>query len=659
MTVGEYVDDLIGYLRSKGLQVHRAAGQEVTVHCLWCSPGHGGAKGKGKLYLNTETWLWECKVCGTRGGRKMLLEHFGDKDDAPAPPGSNLTARRAILNEYAELAHDLLLSQEEHLQYLFDRGLSAQTVVDAKLGWVPKGMSLVKSLKGDYTIADLEASGMLTKSGRDFHQGRITIPYLSRDTVLQVRGKDPEGKYFTPAGDQVRLYNADVLRDAEYVLITEGEFDCLIVQSVLQQSPNPMHRRYAVVGIPGADAWPGGKQGFADYFRDTKRVYIGFDPDSTGKRAAAELKEALGTKARIIELPDDERVDSFGQLVKADWTEYLRRKTPDHPYGGHGAADVLTLIHAAEMTGKRIFSTAEAQVRWKNERQLTGGIKLGFRQLDALMDPGLFPGNLVIPLSKTGTGKTVFLANVARNLADHRHLHITLENTVSEFFELLWRQHHFYHPIAGDDDVSAKLPYLRIVDENKLSPSDFAMLIEEYREEVGEKPEVVSVDYLGYYARGQKGGSPYEKVTNAVMQLKEEAKAHGVVVISPGQVGRQASEGKAFDGDAARDSGAIEETADLLLSLYRPMDAVDSAKAPGMVDERLELKVLKSRRGGKGKVIQLAMSHASLVIVDRLDTRALTQVQHENAQLNRGLKYPEILQQQKEAAWRQAQLRAV
>lgn len=654
-------EDVIGYLRSKGLQVFQAAGHEVTTHCMWCPAGHGGAKGKGKLYVNSETWLFDCKVCGTQGGRKMLMEQFGDVDDSIPLPGANPAAKMRILSEYTDLTADLLLNQMDQLQYLFDRGLSAETVVDYKLGWVPRGMSVTGSLPGDHKIADLKASGMLGESGRDFHSGKITIPYLSRGIALQVRGKDPVGKYFTPPNDNVRLFNQDVLRGAEYVILTEGEFDCLILQQTLRASPNPMHRRYVVVGIAGTQALPGGAEGFPDYFRDAKRVYIGFDQDDAGRKGAVKVKEILGSKSRIIQLPNDHLADSQGKEISVDWTELLRRKNEDHPYGDRTVQDVMGWIYAAEMTGKRIFSAAEAHARWRTERTLTGGIKLGFRSLDALMDPGLFPGNLVIPLAKTGTGKTVLLANIARNLADHRHLHITLENTVTEFFELLWRQHHFFNPIVGDDHLALAMPNLRIVDENKLSPADFAMLIEEYREDVGEPPEVVSVDYLGYYARGQKGGSPYEKASNAVMQLKEEAKAHGIVVISPSQVGRGAADGKAFEGDAARDSGVIEETADLLFALYRPGEAVASsvAASAGMVNEELEAKILKSRRGGKGRVIKLAMSHASLVICDRADSVALQRIQQENAQLNRGVKYPEIYAQQRAVAFRQAQLRVV
>jgi hypothetical protein len=85
---------------------------------------------------------------------------------------------------------------------------------------VPKnyGMtdSLPSSLKpGGFTIADLVATGLRNNSGREFLQGRITIPYCTSGSVVQIRGKDPDGKYVTPPGENVRLYGSDDLRDAE------------------------------------------------------------------------------------------------------------------------------------------------------------------------------------------------------------------------------------------------------------------------------------------------------------------------------------------------------------------------------------------------------------------------------------------------------------
>lgn len=640
------------YLHTKNLDVHRAAGDEVTVHCVFCTDGD--PKGKGKLYVNDESWLFHCKRCDTRGGRKMLMEHFGDVDatEAQYAPGQDPARRRRVLEEYTAHAEELLLANDAMLLYLLRRGLSPETIGEARLGYHPRNYGLCESLPsalkpGGFTRADLIGSGMLTVKGRDFHQGKITIPYLSSGTVLQVRGKDPDGKYTTPTGDNVRLYDVDALRGAEYVLITEGEFDKLIAGQHLQSAPDARARSIRIVGLPGAGSLPAN---FVEYFRDAKRVYIGLDPDDTGRREAIKIKALIGPKARIVELPDRGLTDTSGEAVKCDWTEYLRAKDADHPYGGHGWRDVLDLLRTADLVGKRIFSVADAGRRLAELESQRPGVKFGFPTLDAILKPGLRAGNVCIPLAKTGVGKTVFLANVAYYARKHPTLFVTLEMTAPEIYGVLRKITRFHHTRFDDRDIYEAFPNLRIVDENRLRPEDLALLIEEFREDVGVRPELMFVDYLGYYARGARGASPYEKTSAAVMQLKEEAKRHELAIIAPHQVNRGAQSGKPFDADDARDSGVVEETGDFVFGLFRPGEAVDEARAAGLFSDALGLSILKSRRGGKGRVVNLSMSAASLAIVDQCDRAAVQRIQIENSAINRGEYYDDLYARQRQAA---------
>ncbi len=641
------MENLREYLSSKNIRTWQAAGAEVTAHCFFLCDTD---KNKGKLYLNSESWLWDCKRCGTQGGRRRLLEHFGDEDTTTWLPGANPVTRMQLLADYAAMAAKLLEHNEDKLRYLLGRGLSPETIVEAQLGYVPDRFSICGSLDS-YSRKDFETAGVLSR-GAEFHSGRITIPYLDRGQVLQIRGKEITGRYWTPAGDSVRLYRAEHLRGAETVIITEGEFDALILAQALRRNPHSPNHQAAVVGLPGAGAWPGGKDGFGDYFREAKRVYIGLDADDTGVREAGKLKEALGSKARIVVLPGHDQ-------VKVDWTEFLRRADDDHPAGGHTANDVDELLAEADRTGRRIYSIGDAAVKWRKEKEERPGLKLGFQTLDAVIAPGLRPGNVCVAMAKTGAGKTIFLANLDYNLRSRRVLHITLENTVSEVYELLRRIYRFWHPGAEDAQLTQAMPNLRIVDSNRLSMDDMATLVEEYTADVGEPPEVVQVDYLGYLARGQRGTSPYEKVSEAIMQLKAMAKAHEFAVIVPHQPSRAAQDGMPFSGDEARDSGVVEETADFMLGLYRPADATDKTRTStaGATGWELVCQIIKSRRGGKGRSIRLAVSPASLVIADQTDAHALQRIQLETTAINQGYTYDDVARSDRTAALQRAQMR--
>jgi DnaB-like helicase C terminal domain/Toprim-like/DNA primase catalytic core, N-terminal domain len=617
------------YLASKGIKVSRAAGSEVTVHCWWCPDGN--PKGKGKLYLNRETWLYDCKRCGEHGGRRGLLDHFGDKDDTAYVPGADPGVKRRILTKAAALAHDMLLSNEKVMEYLLGRGLSPETIVEAQLGYVPKNVSLSRSIEGDFKATDLLAAGLITQGGQEFFNDSITIPYLSHGSVIQLREKKIEGKYRTTFEDEVRLYNADTIRDATHVFITEGEFDALMVQQAFRESTDPTLRATAVVGIPGAKAI---SADFDSWFEHATKVYVGLDPDQEGRDASIRIKSVLGTRARIVELPRD--------LPKADWSDWLVPKSDEHPRGGHTWRDVQSLMVEADLAGKRIYTVGEAANRWERSLEQTPGIKLGFPSIDSVIKPGLRPGQICIPLAKTGTGKTVWLSNVVHNTRQHRVLFISLEMTATEVYGMLRRIHHFWEPDARRIQMVEDYKYLRIVDENRLGEADLTTLVGEYAEDVGAKPDLIVIDYLGYYARGFKGSSPYEKNTDAVMALKAQAKQNEVVIIAPHQVNRGAKDGMPLEADDARDAGTIEETGDFVFGLYRPGTAVnDEHKVEDTASGAFNVGILKSRHGGKGRVANLRFSHMSLVVVDALDRRNVMRVEQENMAYLRGVDYEE------------------
>lgn len=625
--------DLIAYLAGKDVRVRKATGAEVVANCFFC----GESKRAGKLYLNADSWLYDCKVCGERGNRRTLLRFFGDEDNVSYTPGTDPYLRRTLLDEAATLGHEMLLGNEKQLAYLLARGLGPDTIISARLGYVPRGFSLARSLPtfvaGKAKIADLIHAGVLTAGGgTDFFADSLLIPYVSHGHVVQIREKKPDGKYRTCGGDAVRLFGEDSLRGADEVIVTEGEFDGLILKQTLSEHRDARFRAMAVVSLPGVEAWP---SDFPECLDGLKRVYIGVDPDVPGRAGAVKLKSALGSRARVIELPRD--------LPKCDWTEYLRERSPEHPHGGHGAKDVGTLVAEADLAGKRMFTVSDAAAKWERNRVEKPGIKLGWATLDAVIRPGLKPGQVMIPLAKTGAGKTVFLSNVVHNVRSHRTLFVSLELTAAEVYEQLHRIHHFHFPDVRREQMAQDYARLRIVDQNRLGRGDLSDLIHEYAEDEGDMPELVMIDYLGYYARGFRSGmSAYERISDAIMDVKALAKEHDVAVITPHQVNRGAEDGMPLEADDARDSGVIEETGDFVMGMFRPaLMRRQDGTVEDEVNGAFNLQLLKSRHGGKGRVFNLRFSTLSLVIVDALDRVNAVRVEQENAEARRGTHYEE------------------
>lgn len=631
--------NLAAYLASKQVTTYRASGSEITTHCWFCSDGNG--KGKGKLYLNTDSWLWDCKRCSTKGNRRSLLREFGDTDVVQYVVSEDPSLRRRVITRAVELGAEGLLNNETQLEYLLGRGLTFETIETHQIGYVGKNSSLCRSitLPGHETIpaSVFVASGLMSDTGQDWLDGRITIPYYNHGTVVTVRAKDPKAKYFTARGDDVRLYNSDALADADEVIITEGEFDCLILQQTLREAETAGRKVPAVVGIPGAESWP---THFETYFSDIKRVFIALDPDEAGRQATEKLIELLGPKACAVELPM--------AMPKCDWTEYLRRKTETAPHGGHTWVDVVKLIDMARMLNKRLLSIVDIAMKWENARSRGAGVTFGYSEFDSVVG-GVQPGQVVIPLAKAGTGKTVLLANVMHNTCHRRVMTISLEMQGSEIFNLMRRIHFFHNPMATADDMFEDYKRMRIFEENKLTADGAKRLIDEYAEDVGDPPELIIVDYLGYFARGFRGDS-YARTGDAVMALKEIAKMADCPILSPHQVNRGADEGKPLALEDARDSGVVEETADFVIGMYRPERAIDSEQAD---KGSLRMGLLKSRHGHTGANFQFRLSNMSLAIVEERDRKAVNRVEQENAIYAMGTSYEEFRRQ---AGTRQLQL---
>lgn len=582
--------DAVAYLATKGHRGRPASGgREMTYACFFDCAEPAGSR-KRKLYVNTDEGVYSCKVCGASGGSYTLQRHFGD--DPKAGTTDDAFTRRRILDWAAETGAEMLQQRDDVLLYLMnERGLDPQTILDRKLGFVGDGWSLTGSLPAQFSREQLAQTGLVwkdgSKKGNDYFYRHLLIPVISRGHVIQIRGRiwgeSKGGKYLSGPGEPVRAYNLDSLDGAEEVILTEGEYDCIRLHEILQASDDERTRRIAVVGLPGTNAWP---DDLDDRLLDIKRIYLGFDSDEPGRLAAERIRDRIGSRARILTLPS---VD--GQ--KCDWTEFLlpkqdgHRFANEHPYAGHTAADVLRLMSAA--AGRRIHSVAESGAAWRAYRLANTGLQTGWDQLDAYIAPGLLPGQVMFVLAKTGTGKTLLLCNMAYQMRRHHILFISLEMTREEVYHRLERIYLFHHPHATTTELETALTNIWICDENRLGEKDIAALVSEYEVETGHRPELAMVDYLGYYARGARGSSPYEKTTNAAMQLKGDAKAARLAVIAPAQVNRMAKDGQPIDLDDARDSVTGDTRVLLADGTFAPIaDLVGTNPLLPVVNERYQ-----------------------------------------------------------------------
>lgn len=168
------------------------------------------------------------------------------------------------------------------------------------------------------------------------------------------------------------------------------------------------------------------------------------------------------------------------------------------------------------------------------------------------------------------TGKTIMLLNFMQRMAMQRgqenmkFLFLSLEQTRGEWFDRARRLHRFYNLEDTDDDARVFWnDRLLIADRNRLTDQDVRQAIDDFDYRMGSPPDVICLDYLGYWARSFRG-EEYQRLSDAIMSLKGLAKELRIPIIAPHQVNRGSKDGEQFASDAAR--GCLAGDSKVMLS---------------------------------------------------------------------------------------------
>ncbi|NBR22246.1 MAG: hypothetical protein EBU08_00345 [Micrococcales bacterium] len=586
--------DILEYLESKQVQIKGVTHDNTQVYmpCMFC--GEDDDK-RGRLYINvdpeSDRWgAYFCFLCNTKGGINSLREFWGD------PPLKDSHEFPQIMNVAAEFYASALYENPEAYEYLtHKRGLTEETIRNRKLGWA-KGGLMTHLLSKGFEPEDIEQTGLINRFGTDFLLGHITIPYMDYGNVISIRGKKIGGGYLSLPGSKAALYGIDGIRGMQTVVLSAGEFDSLIMCQL----------GYSAVGVPGENIW---KDGWTEELNDARRIFIVFDNDAAGRAGAEKRATELGPRARVVDMP----LARPGQK-KIDATEWVVKH-------GKGREDFDFLFSKAQ--GGLLISVAQAYERWTEieGNPNLAGLRLNIPSIDNDMAHGILPGQVVVMIAKTNSGKTVSTLNLFHRMSmirdDLKILYVSLEQTRNEWFERAHRIHNFYEPgVSTLDTVNYWRDRLMMVDKNRLTEDELVNCIDQYSYETGRNPDIVAVDYLGYYSRSF-AGEEYARVTSAIMGLKAIAKERQIVIHVPHQVNRQGEAGQELKADQAKSSGAVEETADMLLALWNPDQRLGVMKE----DQKKELllKVQKSRDGAVGSLAQLQFAPLTLGIVPRGD----------------------------------------
>lgn len=299
------------------------------------------------------------------------------------------------------------------------------------------------------------------------------------------------------------------------------------------------------------------------------------------------------------------------------------------------AAPVKERVDAAQ---KRIMALSDSATLGAREPQLVadlmqkykevvlerwdrkgGGIPTGFPDLDKRIGGGLAEGSLVIIAGRPSMGKTAIALQIAYNVADQGHTALVCSQEMQDT-QLIDRAVSFVGriPLANlltgeeltsddHDKYGVALSRLReaplfLDEQGALKPADVRRKARKVKNKRG--LSVLVIDYLQLMVGDKDGENRTREVTQITQDLKALAKELRCCVIALSQLNRQveARPNKRPIMSDLRESGSIEQDADVILAPYRDEYYHADSKFQGMA----ELLVLKNRQGQSGGFVPMS-----------------------------------------------------
>jgi len=266
--------------------------------------------------------------------------------------------------------------------------------------------------------------------------------------------------------------------------------------------------------------------------------------------------------------------------------------------------------HIKEILAKT-FEHIEAL--YERKEQITG-IPTGFVQLDRLTS-GLQPSDLIVVAGRPSMGKTSFALNIAQYAATRARVPLLIFSLESAKEQLVERM------LCSEARVNSqklRTGYLSEDDWNKLM--DAAGILADAPIYIDDTPNInvlelraksrqlkaeqdikmIIVDYLQLMAGSWRAENRQQQISEISRSLKTLAKELSLPVIAISQLSRavEQREDKHPRLSDLRESGAIEQDADLVISLYREYYYTRAPEDRGIT----EVIVNKQRRGPTDKV---------------------------------------------------------
>jgi replicative DNA helicase len=346
------------------------------------------------------------------------------------------------------------------------------------------------------------------------------------------------------------------------------------------------------------------KAGGADYLHTLTSIV----PTAANAAFYADIVQEKATLRRLVEVGT--KIAQMGYKAEGDIIDLVNQAESDL-YGvskqGSGE-DYVPLFDSIEDAVKQM------EIAQKRGGEMVG-VPTGFAELDD-MTHGLHPGQLIILAARPAVGKSTLALDIARTAA-------IKHNKPVIFFSLeMGRAEIAMRLLSAESRI-----YLQNMRKGSLSDNDWSR-IASVRGEINSAPlyiddspnmtlveirakcrrlakrvglEMIVIDYIQLMTSGKKVESRQQEVSEFSRALKLLAKELGVPVIAISQLNRNSekSENKKPELSHLRESGSLEQDADVVVLLHREDIGNKEHARAGEAD----LIVAKQRNGPTGTVV--------------------------------------------------------
>ena len=360
----------------------------------------------------------------------------------------------------------------------------------------------------------------------------------------------------------------------------------------------------------------------ASKLQDNKRIQ-----DVGGPAFLAELASTVPTSSHIYQ---------YAQIVK---TKAVNRQiiAAGQKISGFGYEENRSVPQLLDDVEKTVFEISNRYIKDKfvhirevlNSRyekfsemhespddELVKGVPTGYRGLDRMLS-GLQPSDLVIIAARPSMGKTSLMLNIATNAAVRSgksvgifSLEMSKEQLVDRLFASMlgvdsWKLQRgklddsdFQNlgPIMDelnkanmyiDDSVGSTIPELRA--KARRLQMEFGL-------------DILMIDYMQLMSTGNSSyaGNRVQEVSEISRALKQLGRELHIPIVALSQLSRavESRPGNIPQLSDLRESGSIEQDADIVMMMYREDAYEEDSSRPGMTD----VYIRKHRNGPTGKV---------------------------------------------------------